>query len=89
MIVVKVELHSAITGRVSRIGTVRIANVGGSKTRGDYQCESFRAGELWPDKRHRFRLRPAAVRSGEVKGHARKREPVLSLVRKALESMNY
>lgn len=93
MIVVKVELHSAITGRVKRLGTLMIANTGtGDKSRGTYMGEVYRADNPWPDgsrRRSEGRLRPLAFRSGTVTGHARKTQPVWSLVRKMLEAMEY
>lgn len=41
MIVVKVELHSARTGKVSVLGEAVISNVGGTKTVGKYRAELF------------------------------------------------
>ncbi len=38
MIVVRLELHSALTGKVTEIGVTRIANIGGSKERSDYEA---------------------------------------------------
>ena len=40
MIVVRVELHSAITGQVSELARMNIANIGGTQTKGDYHCET-------------------------------------------------
>ena len=84
MIVVRIELHSAITGEVSEISRVVIYNKGnGSKTRGNYGCNSYRKGSpLRP-------LNKNIVRKGEVENHARLSEPVLNLVSKALRSMGY
>ncbi len=44
MIVVKIELHSAITGEVSEIGRTYIDNVGGTQDRGDYRVRVCRRG---------------------------------------------
>lgn len=45
MIVVKIELHSAITGNVTEIGRMHIANDGtGDSRRGNYNVELFRRG---------------------------------------------
>ena len=39
MIVIKVELHSAITNKVTLLGTAIIHNLAtGTKERGDYEC---------------------------------------------------
>lgn len=43
MLVVKIELHSAITGEISEIARMRVYNDGaGTRTRGDYIGEVFR-----------------------------------------------
>lgn len=86
MIVVRVELHSAITGAVSNIGFVIIHNVGGSKTLGNYSCHSYKRGH---DPVAANSLAKNEIRNGIVQRHPRLREPVLSLVRKALEEMGY
>ena len=39
MIVIKLELHSARTGKVTEIGRAIIANVGGTTKYGDYTCK--------------------------------------------------
>lgn len=45
MIVVKVELHSAITGKVTELGTAHICNDGtGSNSRGNYVMRLFGKG---------------------------------------------
>lgn len=92
MIVVKVELHSAIDGRVENLGSVVIWNDGtGDRTTGNYRAVALRKGaDVYESMRRYFRdNRKAAVREGSVKGHKRLNRPVLELVRKALESMEY
>lgn len=86
MIVVKVELHSAITGAISNLGTVIIHNVGGTKNKGNYSAVSFKRGH---DPVAANSLRKNKVRDGRVEGHNRLSEPVLNLVSKALRSMGY
>lgn len=45
MLVIKIELHSAITGTVTEIGRMHIINNGrGSHTRGEYDVEIMRRG---------------------------------------------
>lgn len=94
MIVVKVELHSAVTGRVTTLGTAVIDNVGGTTTLGNYRARVYRKGAersvggpnppaYWP------LLQKTAQREGNVKDHPRLAEPVWSLVRKALVGMGY
>lgn len=92
MIVVRVELHSAIDGRVEDLGSVVIWNDGtGDRTTGNYEAVSLRRGaDVYKSMRRYFRDRTkTAVRSGQVTGHKRLNRPVLELVRKALESMEY
>jgi len=67
MIVIKVELHSAITGKVTTLATAKICNDGtGTKTRGNYRGIFFgKDGRImkdcavlnWPRKaRHVWKL---------------------------------
>ena len=42
MIIVRVELHSAITGQVTELARMDICNIGGSAERGDYQGRVYR-----------------------------------------------
>lgn len=44
MLIVKIELHSAITGEVSEIGRLHICNIGGTAKRGDYEAGVLRRG---------------------------------------------
>lgn len=45
MILVKIELHSARTGKVTEIGRMKIINAGdGSTTRGNYVAQIMRRG---------------------------------------------
>lgn len=90
MIVVRVELHSAIDGRTEDLGTLVIDNVGGTRTRGDYRCRMYRKGDAERVGGAR-RLIPLAkpIREGRVEGHARLAEPVHGLVAKALKEMGY
>lgn len=49
MLVVKIELHSAITGEIKTIATGKIINTGsGTSSQGDYRIELFDAnGRSW------------------------------------------
>ena len=83
MIVVKVELHSAITGEITQIARMHIANVGGDRDYGNYSCATFRgrdAAEL---------ARFTKQREGRVANHPRLREHVWNLVAHALRGMGY
>jgi hypothetical protein len=87
MIVVRVELWSAITGERTEIARAVIDNIGGTEQLGDYRARSLRGRSraaldaAWAGK--------AVVREGEVRGHPRLREHVWNLVAKALASMGY
>lgn len=83
MLLVRVELVSAITGRITEIARMRISNIGGSKTRGDYEAAVF-----WG--RDKDQLSYGRVhKRGQVAGHARVAEHVWHLVGKALAGMEY
>lgn len=74
MIVVKVELHSAITGKVTTIGAATISNTGaGSKTSGNYVC-AFRRGR-------------GQVMRGTVDGFPRLRLNVWDLIFRCLREL--
>lgn len=83
MIIVRVELHSAITGKITELARMAICNVGGTADRGDYSCETFRGrSRTTLDDRRR-------QRSGSVKGYPRLKIHVWHLVARALAAMNY
>lgn len=90
MIVVDIDLRSAVTGARTNLGTMVIDNVGGTRTRGNYRCRMYRKGER---DRHESDWRMAAnakpIREGRVLNHARLAEPVQNLVTKALKEMGY
>ncbi len=74
MIIVKIELHSARTGKVSEIGRMHITNNGhGTQKRGDYDIEIMRRGTT--DK---------VQRKGMVRDYPRASYTVWELVRRAL-----
>lgn len=82
MIVVKVELHSAITGRVTELGCMVISNDGaGTRSHGNYDVRLGRKGASIA------RILDAPQRRGRVDGHARNALSVWALVAKALTSL--
>lgn len=92
MIVVKVELHSAITGRVSELARMVIHNVGGTRTKGDYGVATFRGRDSESLQAHMvawLRKEKSPQRGGRVEGHARLSEHVWRLVAKALKAVDY
>lgn len=83
MIVVRVELHSAITRKVTEIARMRICNVGGTVDLGDYSAEALRG-------RSREHLdRGQVQRAGKVSGYPRLRLHVWHLVARALVATGY
>jgi len=83
MIIVRVELWSAITGSVTEIARAEICNVGGSVTVGDYEVRTLRGrSQAALDRRE-------IQRKGAIRGHERQRLHVWHLVAKALRSMGY
>lgn len=83
MIIVRVELHSAITGEVTELARARICNIGGTKASGDYRAETLRG-------RSTETLDKGQVqREAKVLGHARLSLHVWHLVAKALRGMGY
>lgn len=83
MIVVRVELWSAITGEKTELARMHISNVGGTAQHGNYDCETFR-GRSTADLDKRI-----AQRSAQVRGHPRLSQHVWNLVAKALTGMGY
>jgi hypothetical protein len=85
MIVVKVELHSAITGRVTELGRMIVANVGGTRKRGDYKVKVGRkraGGEPIPNED----VWAKPQRTGSVKDYPRLSYNVWRLISRAILS---
>lgn len=83
MIVVKVELHSAVTGRVTEIGRTYIHNVGGTPKRGNYSARVCRRGQF--DARKTLHD-GVFTREGSVQDYPRLSYNVWRLVLRALKS---
>jgi hypothetical protein len=83
MIVVKLELHSAVTGDVTEIGRAIIANTGGTAKRGNYRVA---VGRKVPDgsqyDNREVWHRP--LREGAVTDYPRKSYNVWRLIARAL-----
>jgi hypothetical protein len=79
MILVKIELHSARTGKVTELGRMQISNTGHltshTPNRGDYIVELFRKGST-----------TKVQRKGLVRDYPRLSYTVWELVRRSLES---
>jgi len=83
MIVVRVELHSAVTGKVTELARMLVANTGtGTAARGNYRARTLRG-------RSRTDLdRGTVQREGLIEGHPR-RLHVWRLVARALARLGY
>ena len=78
MLIVKVELHSAVTGKISKIAEMRIVNDGtGTKKRGNYWGNVF------------FRSKNAKPVEGFVRDYPRLTKHVWNLVAAMLSDMGY
>jgi len=75
MLVVRIELHSAVTGEIKTLATGKICNTGtGSPTQGSYRIELHdAAGRCW--------------KSGHIEGFPRKRLLAWDLLYRALEKL--
>lgn len=75
MLVVRIELHSAVTGEIKTLATGTICNTGtGSHTQGNYRIDlQDAAGRRW--------------KSGHIEGFPRKRLLAWDLLYRALETL--
>ena len=91
MLVIKVELHSAVDGEVTTVGEMAIDNIGGNTKRGNYRVRIARKGyNLFAI----LKGERSPVRTGEVFNYPRKSYSVWRLVYRALaecypEEKNY
>ena len=87
MIVIKVELWSAVSGEVSELARMTIDNIGGDRQHGDYRTRTYRGRSA--EALHKAMLAGTVQREGKVLRHPRLREHVWNLVAKALTGMGY
>jgi len=85
VIVVRVELHSAITGKVIEIARAHIANEGVSQ---DMKIGDYRVATL-TGRNNRALDRNIVNRAGFVRQHRRLDQHVWHLVSKALQAVGY
>lgn len=83
MIVVRVELHSAVSGNVTELARAHICNVGGTDTSGDYDVRTLRGRSAETLDRGQVQ------RHGKVRGYPRQALHVWNLVATALATMGY
>lgn len=86
MLVVRIELHSAITGEVTEIGQMIICNDGTSRDPrvGNYDVRLGRRDVADIHKNYHDPLR-----QGSVVGHRRLSRPIWDLLAKALSSVGF
>lgn len=91
MIVVRVELHSAITGKRTELARMQIANVGGDMVRRNYACRTLRGRDTDAlDKGITQRVhRGETDREAEVDGWPSQAVHVWNLVGECLAQMGY
>lgn len=90
MIVIRVELWSAVSGQKSELARMVIDNIGGTNHLGDYRCRTLRGRSEEALDRALINMRSTGTqREGRVLGHPRLREHVWNLVAKALTGMGY
>jgi hypothetical protein len=89
MIVVRVELWSAVNGRVTELARLAIDNQGVSDNmqRGDYRVRTYRGRDK--EALDAAMLNNSITRQGKVENHKRLALHVWHLVGKALASMGY
>jgi hypothetical protein len=83
MIIVRVELHSAITRKVTEIARMKICNTGGTVERGEYHVATLRG------RRTEQLDRGITTREGDVKDYPRQAIHIWHLVARALVAMGY
>lgn len=88
MIVVRVELHSAITGKTSELARMIVWNDGTAETHrtGNYEAFALRKGAKYKTDRD---VREKATRSVAIKGYPKKALHVWNLIAEALIGMGY
>lgn len=90
MIVVRVELWSAVTGQKNELARMVVHNVGGTEQRGDYHVHTLRGRSQEALDNALLRMHAGGTqREGKVIGHARLREHVWNLIAKALSATGY
>lgn len=87
MIVIRVELWSAVNGRRTELARAMIHNVGGSLELADYEGETYRGRS--EDALNAAMVNRTTTRTGKVSGHRKQQLHVWHLVAKMLASMGY
>jgi hypothetical protein len=90
VIIIRVELWSAVSGERTELARMVVDNIGGTVQRRDYRCRTLRGRSEEALTKAMLSLpKGGHQRTGFVRGHASLREHVWNLVAKALGSMGY
>jgi hypothetical protein len=90
VLVVRVELHSAITGKVSEIARMRLWNDGtGTSERGSYSGTTHKGRIERPGYLAGYGTQGPVMRTARVEGYPRQSKHVWNLVAKMLHNMGY
>src|SRR5690606_29787898 len=92
MIIVRVELWSAISGEKTELARMVVDNVGGNRTKGNYRCRTLRGRSADQLDRSQATVNVNAgsvTRGAIVRDHLREKLHVWHLVAKALSAMGY
>lgn len=85
MLIITIDLYSAVTGKRKNLGTLMIANDGtGTNSRGNYYAHAFRAGTELKELRNK-----KPIRKSKILNYPRLTAPVWSLIAEALKGMGY
>jgi hypothetical protein len=87
MIIVRVELWSARTGRITELARMGIDNIGGTLEKRDYNVRTWRGRSA--ASLNKSMLAETTTRKGKVVGHNSEAVHIWYLVGKALKSMGY
>jgi hypothetical protein len=92
MIVVKVELWSAIDGSRKELARAVIDNIGGTNTHGNYRARAMRGRDeeaLQTNMISVLQKQSKPIHEGEVLNHPRLSQHVWNLVARSLTAMGY
>ena len=86
MIVVPIELWSAISKEKTTLGTLVIDNISGGGPKRDYRVRMYKKSKKTLVEQHRTEK---PIREAKVLQHRAEAEPVQNLVAKALKQLGY
>jgi hypothetical protein len=87
MIIIRVELYSAVTGKVTELARMGIHNIGGDMQKRDYGVMTWRGRSK--AALDRAMTSDLVTRKGKVEGHPSEAVHIWYLVAKALKACGY